>query len=42
MQTTRRHEIAPVTAMFPMRDVNKAMDHLRAGKARYRTVLEAY
>jgi len=36
-----RHEIAPVTEMFPMKEVNKALDHLRAGKARYRIVLEA-
>lgn len=36
-----RHDIAPVTEMFPMKDVNKALDHVRAGKARYRVVLEA-
>jgi alcohol/geraniol dehydrogenase (NADP+) len=26
--------------MFPMSKVNDAMEHLRAGKARYRLVLE--
>ena len=35
-----RHEIAPVTEFFPMSRVNEALDHLRAGKARYRIVLE--
>jgi len=34
-----RHEIAPVTETFPMHDVNAALDHLRAGKARHRLVL---
>jgi uncharacterized zinc-type alcohol dehydrogenase-like protein len=27
--------------MFPMSQVNKAIDHLRSGKARYRVVLDA-
>lgn len=35
-----RHGIAPVTETFPMSRVNDAIAHLRAGKARYRTVLE--
>lgn len=35
-----RHDIAPVTEHFPMSRVNDALDHLRAGKARYRIVLE--
>jgi alcohol/geraniol dehydrogenase (NADP+) len=35
-----RHAIAPVTEQFAMADVNKALDHLRSGKARYRVVLE--
>ncbi len=35
-----RHDIAPVTEHFPMSAVNDAMDHLRAGKARYRIVLD--
>jgi alcohol/geraniol dehydrogenase (NADP+) len=35
-----RHGITPQTEVFKMSDVNKALDHLRAGKARYRVVLE--
>lgn len=35
-----RHGIAPVTETFPMSKVNDAFEHLRAGKARYRLVLE--
>jgi uncharacterized zinc-type alcohol dehydrogenase-like protein len=35
-----RHGVAPVTELFPMSKVNDAMEHLRAGKARYRIVLE--
>lgn len=35
-----RHDIAPVTEQFPLADVNDAIAHLRAGKARYRVVLE--
>jgi len=34
-----RHSIAPVTETFPMSRVNDALEHLRAGKARYRIVL---
>ncbi len=34
-----RHSIAPVTETFPLSKVNEALDHLRAGKARYRIVL---
>jgi uncharacterized zinc-type alcohol dehydrogenase-like protein len=34
-----RHSIAPITEMFPMSKVNDALEHLRAGKARYRLVL---
>jgi uncharacterized zinc-type alcohol dehydrogenase-like protein len=34
-----RHKIAPVTETFPLSRVNDALDHLRAGKARYRIVL---
>jgi alcohol/geraniol dehydrogenase (NADP+) len=36
-----RHSIAPVTEVFPMSRVNEALDHLRAGKARYRIVLQS-
>jgi len=35
-----RHNIAPVTEMFPFAKVNDALEHLRAGKARYRVVLD--
>jgi uncharacterized zinc-type alcohol dehydrogenase-like protein len=35
-----RHRIAPTTELFPMSRVNEALEHLRAGKARYRIVLE--
>jgi len=35
-----RHDIAPVTETFPMSRVNDALEHLQAGKARYRVVLE--
>jgi uncharacterized zinc-type alcohol dehydrogenase-like protein len=34
-----RHQIAPVIEKFPMSRVNEALEHLRAGKARYRVVL---
>ena len=34
-----RHHVAPTVEMFPMSQVNEAIDHLRAGKARYRVVL---
>lgn len=35
-----RHEIAPIIEKFPMSKVNDTLEHLRAGKARYRIVLE--
>ena len=35
-----RHSIAPTIETFPMSRINDALDHLRAGKARYRVVLE--
>jgi uncharacterized zinc-type alcohol dehydrogenase-like protein len=35
-----RHGIEAVTETFPMSRVNEALDHLAAGKARYRIVLE--
>lgn len=35
-----RHDIAPTIETFPMSRVNEALAHLRAGKARYRVVLE--
>ena len=36
-----RHQVTPQTEHFPMSKVNEALDHLRAGKARYRIVLDA-
>jgi uncharacterized zinc-type alcohol dehydrogenase-like protein len=36
-----RHGIAPQVEHFPMSRINEAIDHLRAGKARYRIVLDA-
>jgi uncharacterized zinc-type alcohol dehydrogenase-like protein len=35
-----RHNIAPVTEQFPMSHANEAIEHLEAGKARYRIVLK--
>lgn len=36
-----RHEIAPVTEVFPMSQVNEALERLHEGKVRYRIVLKA-
>lgn len=36
-----RHKISPQVERFPMRRINEALAHLRAGKARYRVVLDA-
>ena len=35
-----RHDIAPVTELFPMSQVNDAIARLESGKARYRVVLK--
>jgi uncharacterized zinc-type alcohol dehydrogenase-like protein len=35
-----RHKIGPTCEMFKLSQVNKAFDHLHAGRARYRIVLE--
>jgi uncharacterized zinc-type alcohol dehydrogenase-like protein len=35
-----RHGISPQTEHFPLAEVNEAMDHLKAGKPRYRIVLD--
>jgi alcohol/geraniol dehydrogenase (NADP+) len=35
-----RHGIEPITETFPFSQVNEAMEHLEAGKARYRIVLK--
>ncbi|ERN40811.1 Zn-dependent alcohol dehydrogenase [Rubidibacter lacunae KORDI 51-2] len=40
LEFAARHEIKPKTEHFPMSKVNEALDHLRAGKARYRIVLD--
>ena len=39
LEFSARHSIASITEMFPMSKVNEALEHLRAGKARYRIVL---
>lgn len=36
-----RHKIAPMVEHFPLAQANEALDHLRAGKPRYRIVLDA-
>jgi len=36
-----RTGVRPIVETFKMADVNKALDHVRAGKPRYRVVLEA-
>jgi len=35
-----RHDIYPIVESFPMEEVNEAIAHLEAGKARYRVVLK--
>ncbi|MGK7930210.1 MAG: NAD(P)-dependent alcohol dehydrogenase [Microcystaceae cyanobacterium] len=37
---TARHHIEPITEFFPLEKVNDAMEHLKAGKARYRIILK--
>ena len=34
-----RHSVAPIVELFPMSEVNDALERLRSGKARYRIVL---
>lgn len=41
LEFAARHHIAPHVEHFPMSQVNEALDHLKAGKARYRVVLKA-
>lgn len=41
LEFAARHGIAPVIERFPMRRVNDAFAHLRAGRAHYRIVLDA-
>jgi alcohol/geraniol dehydrogenase (NADP+) len=35
------HGVKPMIEAFPMKEANKALDHVRSGKARYRAVLTA-
>jgi alcohol/geraniol dehydrogenase (NADP+) len=41
LEFAARHGIEPQVEHFPMSRANDALDHLRAGKARYRIVLDA-
>ncbi|MBX3639107.1 MAG: NAD(P)-dependent alcohol dehydrogenase [Nitrosomonas sp.] len=41
LEFAARHHIAPQIEHFPMSRINEALEHLEAGKARYRVVLEA-
>ncbi|MBX3628502.1 MAG: NAD(P)-dependent alcohol dehydrogenase [Nitrosomonas sp.] len=41
LEFAARHHIAPQVEHFPMSRINEALEHLEAGKARYRVVLEA-
>ncbi|MFN4264369.1 MAG: NAD(P)-dependent alcohol dehydrogenase [Aquabacterium sp.] len=41
LEFAARHGIVPQTEHFPMSRINDALEHLRAGKARYRVVLDA-
>lgn len=39
LEFSGRHQIQPIVETFPMSKVNEALEHLKAGKARYRIVL---
>ncbi len=41
LEFAARHDIRPWVEEFPMAEVNRAITHLREGKARYRVVLRA-
>ena len=41
LEFAARHQIAPQVEHFTMSHINEALEHLEAGKARYRVVLEA-
>ena len=41
LEFAARHRVAPQVEHFPMSRVNDALAHLKAGKARYRIVLDA-
>jgi uncharacterized zinc-type alcohol dehydrogenase-like protein len=38
---TARHGIKPMIETFPMSEANRALEHARQGKARFRDVLVA-
>ncbi|HEY5311065.1 MAG TPA: zinc-binding dehydrogenase, partial [Pirellulales bacterium] len=40
LEFAARHKISPQVEHFPLSKVNDALAHLRAGKARYRIVLD--
>lgn len=40
LEFSARHNIEPIVEFFPLAEVNKAIRHLRDGKAKYRIVLE--
>src|SRR5262249_22157859 len=40
MEFCARHAIKPITEEFPMTKANEALEHMEAGKARYRVVLK--
>lgn len=41
MKFAGRSKVAPTTQLFPMSQINEAIQHVRDGKARYRVVLKA-
>ncbi len=41
LEFAARHQVLPTTEHFPMSRINEAFEHLEAGKARYRIVLDA-
>jgi uncharacterized zinc-type alcohol dehydrogenase-like protein len=41
LEFAARHNISPQVEHFPMSRMNEAIEHLAAGKARYRIVLDA-
>lgn len=41
LEFAARHHITPQVEHFPMSRINEALEHLKAGKARYRIVLKA-
>jgi uncharacterized zinc-type alcohol dehydrogenase-like protein len=41
LEFAARHQVTPTTEHFPMSQINEAFERLRAGKARYRIVLDA-